>query len=63
MPAVTRWPTRGMTRGRCRLTSATATFSTRCDTPNFPRRGSRIFGGLSQRLWEIRDGSPNRRQG
>ena len=30
---------------RFRLTLATATFSTPCDTPSCRRRGSRIFGG------------------
>ena len=33
-PAVTRWPTRGTTRGRCRPTLATATSSTRSGTLN-----------------------------
>ena len=36
-----RWPTRATIRERCRLTSATATSSTRCDTPSCRRAGSR----------------------
>ena len=43
-PAATRLPTRGTIRGRCRPTSATATSSTRCGTPSYRRRGSRISG-------------------
>jgi hypothetical protein len=47
MPVATHWPTRGTTRGRCRLTSAIATFSTRCATLSFHRCVSGISGGLS----------------
>ena len=39
-----RWPTRATIRGRCRLTLATATSSTRCDTPSCRRAGSRTSG-------------------
>ena len=44
-PRLWRWPTRATIRERCRLTSVTATSSTRCDTPSCHRAGSRIFGG------------------
>jgi hypothetical protein len=48
MPAATPWPTRGTTRERYKPTSATAIFSTRCATPSYRRRGSRIFGELKR---------------
>jgi hypothetical protein len=44
MPAATRSRTKGMTRGRYRLTSGTKISSTPCGTPNCRRRASRIFG-------------------
>ncbi len=43
-PVALRWPTRATIRERCRLTSATATSSTRCDTPSCRRAGSRTSG-------------------
>ena len=39
-----RWPTRATIRERCKLILATATSSTRCDTPSCRRAGSRISG-------------------
>jgi hypothetical protein len=47
--AATRWPIGATTPGRCRHTSAIATFSTRCATLKCHRRGSRIFGELARR--------------
>jgi hypothetical protein len=44
MPAVLLWRTRGTIPGRCRLTSATRTFSTRCATPSCRRIGSKTSG-------------------
>ena len=44
-PVALRWPTRATIRERCRLTSVTATSSTRCDTPSCRRAGSRTSGG------------------
>ena len=41
------WPTRGTTPAPCKPTLATATSSTRCATPSYRRRGSRISGGTS----------------
>ena len=49
-PVALRSPTRATIRGRCRLTSATAIFSTRCDTPSCRRAGSRTFGDDRIRL-------------
>jgi hypothetical protein len=43
-PAATRWPTRATTRGRCKLTLDTGTFSTRCGTLRCHRRGSKTSG-------------------
>ena len=43
-PAATHWPTKVTTHGLCRHGSATATFSTRCDTPSYHLRASRISG-------------------
>src|SRR5262249_8506414 len=37
-----------MTRGRCRLGSGTETFSTRCVTPSWHRRGSKTSGAIRQ---------------
>jgi hypothetical protein len=45
MHADTRSPTEDTIRERCRLTSATATFSTRCAIASCRRRGSRISDG------------------
>jgi hypothetical protein len=44
MPVDTHWLTEGTTRGHCRLTSGTATSSTRCATRSCRRRASRTFG-------------------
>jgi type 1 fimbriae regulatory protein FimB/type 1 fimbriae regulatory protein FimE len=43
-----------MIPGRCRPTSATKIFSTRCDIRNCRRRGSKTFGGsrTNVRFWE-----------
>ena len=48
-PAAMRWPTRGTTRGPYKPISATATSSTRCATPSYRRRGSRISGESDRR--------------
>src|SRR5579863_3964982 len=45
MPAVSSWPMMVMIRERCKLTSATETFNTRCDTPSLRQIGSRRSGG------------------
>ena len=50
-PAGTHSPVEGMIRGRCKLTLATATSSTRRATPNCRPRGSRTSGGSE---WLIR---------
>src|SRR5262249_210187 len=44
MPAATHWLTEGTTRGHYRLTSDTATSSTRFGTLSCRRRASRTFG-------------------
>ena len=44
-PVASRWRIKATTRERCRLTSATATSSTPCDTPSCRRAGSRTSGG------------------
>jgi len=44
-PAGSPWLTKATIPGRCRLTSATATSSTPCDTPSSRRAGSRTSGG------------------
>jgi hypothetical protein len=43
-----RWPTLATTRGRCKLGSATRTFSTRCAIPSWRPIVSRAFGGAEQ---------------
>jgi hypothetical protein len=47
-PVDTRWPTKGTIRGHFRLILDTKTFSTRCDTRNCRRRGSRVSGANSR---------------
>ena len=42
--AATRWPMRGMIRGRSRIGSAIGQFSIPCAIPNWHRRGLRTFG-------------------
>jgi type 1 fimbriae regulatory protein FimB/type 1 fimbriae regulatory protein FimE len=44
--AATRWRTEGMIPGRCRRTSATKIFSTRCDIQNCRQRVSKTFGEI-----------------
>src|SRR6516165_8516505 len=44
MPAVTPWPTKGTTRGHCRLTSDIATSSIWFATLSCRQRASRTFG-------------------
>jgi hypothetical protein len=46
MPAATRWLTKGTIHEPCRPTLGIEIFSTRFATPNYRRRGSRIFGEL-----------------
>ena len=41
--------TRATTRGHCKRTSATRTFSTRCGTPSLRRHGLRISGAVERR--------------
>ena len=48
-PVGLRWPTRGTIRGPCKLTLATATFSTRFATPSCHLIGSRISGDRGRR--------------
>jgi integrase len=53
--AVTRSPTRGTTRERCKPTSGTAISSTRCDTPSCRRRDLRTSGEYRARSSGLRD--------
>src|SRR4029079_1534263 len=46
-PVATRWPIGDTTRGPCRRTLATATFSTLCVTLSYRRRDLRISGATS----------------
>ena len=49
-PVATPWPTRGTTPALCKPILATATSSTRCATPSYRRRGSRI-SGVAKKAW------------
>ena len=62
-PVALRWPTRATIRERCRLTSATATSSTRCDTPSCRRAGLRTFGDDLTRLAGRHRGGTSMRPG
>ena len=59
-PADMLWQTRGMTRGRCRLISATAISNTRCATRNCRRRGFGISGEI-EACCGIREEAPKLR--
>ena len=45
--AATPWPTLATIQGRCKIGSAIGTFNTQCAIPNWPRDGSRTFGGTN----------------